>query len=283
MAKKLTGQEYKRFTAPFALKEVTEEGATGQFAGEFSGYAAASLNLDRAGDVIMPGAFARDLAHLQKEGVVCWQHDTDHPIGIPLEVKEDEAGLFTRSRISNTEKGQEAMTLIRDGVIRKLSIGYQVLDYRYCARESAAAALQEAKVSKAKIDQIIADYDENDLDEVCLLYRIRVWEYSPVTIPANPAASITAAKALAFGDHSAAVVAAIEELSERVKAIHTLRAAKGNTANPAHLNLCNAIASSMEQMGSSLRQLVAEMGGQPEPEKAIHELNRIWARAMRAA
>src|SRR5262245_57389664 len=88
-------------TAPFLLKSAKTE-SSGPYAGEFSGYCAGINNIDRVGDMILPGAFTDDLPRFLKEGVVCWQHDWEKPIGKPLEANEDSYGLFVKCRVSNT-------------------------------------------------------------------------------------------------------------------------------------------------------------------------------------
>jgi HK97 family phage prohead protease/HK97 family phage major capsid protein len=57
------------------------------------------------------------------EGVkLFWQHA--EPIGKLLEGRDTEKGFFIRAKISDTPRGQEAYTLLRDGVIDKFSVGF---------------------------------------------------------------------------------------------------------------------------------------------------------------
>jgi hypothetical protein len=51
-----------------------------------------------------------------------WQHS--EPIGKILEGRDTEAGFEIRAKISDTPRGQEAYTLLRDGVINKFSVGF---------------------------------------------------------------------------------------------------------------------------------------------------------------
>ena len=77
----------------------------------FEGYAAAYGNADSDNDIIEQGAFAKSI----KEGFpsksikVLWQHDARQPIGLPVEMREDSRGLWVKSRISKTAKGDEAI------------------------------------------------------------------------------------------------------------------------------------------------------------------------------
>lgn len=49
-------------------------------------------------------------------------------LGKPLELREDEKGLFIRGKISDTQSGRDVQTLLKDGVLNELSIGYDAVD-----------------------------------------------------------------------------------------------------------------------------------------------------------
>ena len=55
-----------------------------------------------------------------------WQHS--EPIGKILEGRDTEAGFEIRAKISDTVRGQEAYTLLRDGVINKFSVGFMAVE-----------------------------------------------------------------------------------------------------------------------------------------------------------
>jgi len=55
-----------------------------------------------------------------------WQHS--EPIGKILEGRDTEAGFEIRAMISDTLRGQEAYTLLQDGVINKFSVGFMPLE-----------------------------------------------------------------------------------------------------------------------------------------------------------
>jgi HK97 family phage prohead protease len=55
-------------------------------------------------------------------------HDANAlPIGRATLLREDENGLYGEFRISDTERGSEVLTLIRDGALSELSIGFSPL------------------------------------------------------------------------------------------------------------------------------------------------------------
>lgn len=148
---------------PFAVKSVDSDGRT------IEGYAAAFGNVDSWGDVIQPGAFAKTIKENAARIKVAWQHDFWEVIGIPVELREDDVGLYTRSHISRTQRGNEALELARDGAITEMSIGY-----------------------------VPVKYEENDSGGYDL-YEVKLMEYSLVTWAANPLARITAIKAAVGG------------------------------------------------------------------------------------
>ena len=115
-------REYK--SVSFVL-EIADEST-----GEFSGYAAVFGNVDSGGDVIEKGAFTKTIAEDFARIKILSQHNSyDLPIGKPLELREDEKGLFIRGKISDTQKGRDIQTLLKDGVLNELSIGYDAVDY----------------------------------------------------------------------------------------------------------------------------------------------------------
>ena len=132
---------------------------------EIEGHAAVFGNKDSYGDVIQPGAFARTLTNDRGRMKVLWQHDPSNPLGKPLEMREDEKGLFVKARIADTVQGRDALALFDAEVIDELSIGY---------------------------DSIVEEYDNEK--GVRYLREIKLWEFSPVTWAANELAKITSVK-----------------------------------------------------------------------------------------
>jgi len=55
-----------------------------------------------------------------------WQHS--EPIGKILEGRDTDAGFEIRAMISDTPRGNEAYTLLRDGVINKFSVGFMSIE-----------------------------------------------------------------------------------------------------------------------------------------------------------
>jgi HK97 family phage prohead protease len=116
--------------------------------------------------VVEPGAFKKTLSERASKIKVLWQHDPAEPIGLPTQIEETASGLRLRARLSDTDTGRKALTLIRDGVIDSLSIGF---------------------------DPIIADNVKHDDGTIWRhLKEVRLYEVSAVTFPADAMATITA-------------------------------------------------------------------------------------------
>jgi HK97 family phage prohead protease len=132
----------------------------------FEGYAS-TWDLDLGMDQIEKGAFKKTIAErFPVNGIkILWQHDYTKPIGLPVRMEEDSKGLYIEGRISKTELGNEALELMKDGVVDKMSIGYDVVK-----------------------DDISEDGQKRFLKELTL------YEFSPVTFPMNTGADILSVK-----------------------------------------------------------------------------------------
>lgn len=131
----------------------------------FSGYASA-FEEDQVGDIIHQGAFLKSINEAFPAGriKVLWQHS--EPLGMPIKMREDSYGLYVKGKVSKTRLGDEALELMRDGVIDRMSIGFM-------------------------IPQGKSDYDEDGKRHI---REVKLMEFSPVTFPANEAAIITGVK-----------------------------------------------------------------------------------------
>ena len=119
--------------------------------GEFSGYAAVFGNLDDGNDIIEKGAFAKTIAaDLDRIKILALHNSSWLPVGKPLELREDEHGLFIRGKISDTSMGRDVMTLLRDGVLCELSIGYDAVDFEWDG-DSGIRHLKEIKLWEVSI------------------------------------------------------------------------------------------------------------------------------------
>ena len=70
--------------------------------GEFEGHASIFGDEDFGKDVVAPGAFRKTLREHKKSKrmpAMLWQHNTGMPVGVWLEIKEDQKGLFGRGKL----------------------------------------------------------------------------------------------------------------------------------------------------------------------------------------
>lgn len=253
--------------------------------GEFEGYAAGLSNLDKVGDIIAPGAFKSTIASFLESGVIAWQHDWSTPIGKPLEAHEDEQGLFIKAKISDTSVGRDALTLLRDEVIKKLSIGFRIKDVEFFDSLDELGAYAREHNIPIKIDNL-----EGVFGGVRLIKEIELFEVSLVTVPANDAATVTAVKelnalidrplaGLSFSDHSVAVRAALAEFANRAKAITELRTKEGRVLSAANRAKLQGVVESWEagqEAINSIRELLTSTES-PDKNKSNQEARKLYA------
>jgi HK97 family phage prohead protease len=144
-----------------------KETAIDMSARTIEGYAA-TWDLDLANDIINKGAFTKTIDESFKNGRVkmLWQHDK--PLGMPSEMFEDDRGLYVKGKISRTQLGDEALELMRDGVVDRMSIGFSIPQNKSGFTDEGVRIISEVKL----------------------------FEFSPVTFPANEGAHILAVKSL---------------------------------------------------------------------------------------
>lgn len=142
----------------FELKALAEDGT-------FEGYLSVFNVIDLGNDVVEPGAFTKTIQEQKGTVPLLWQHRTDKPIGT-LTLEEDQYGLKVNGKLLlEVQQGREAYTLVKSGVIKGLSIGFEAI---------------KKQVEKG----------------VRRLKEIRLYEGSIVTFPMLPIAQITGIKSL---------------------------------------------------------------------------------------
>lgn len=155
--------EYKTF--PFEVKDIDEQGV-------FWGYASVFNNPDSSWpmpEVVEPGAFAKTLKERAHKVRICHQHDWKEVIGKPVELREDERGLYVKAQlVLDVQRAREDYALMKAGALDELSIGYQVI-----------------KDEPGSVDGL----------RVRRLKELKLYEISPVTVAANDQAAITGVKA----------------------------------------------------------------------------------------
>ena len=129
--------------------------------GEFEGYGSTfGGEPDSYGDVIAPGAYAESLDSHKAKGTMpklFWQHNSDEPIGKWLEAKEDAHGLLMRGKLNmSVQRGREAHSLLKEGDIDGLSIGYRIKEYSVDT-ESGVWTLQKLDLIEVSVVSVGAN------------------------------------------------------------------------------------------------------------------------------
>jgi HK97 family phage prohead protease len=146
--------DYKNFK--LKLKELDEKGV-------FEGYASVFNNVDLVDDVVEKGAFKKTISE-NPQVPILWQHHIDKPIGVTRNIDEDGHGLKVVGELNlETTLGKEAYSLLKQGAIKGLSIGYQVIK-------------------------------DTIKEGIRYLKELKLFEYSLVTIPANMEANVVSVK-----------------------------------------------------------------------------------------
>lgn len=131
--------------------------------GRFEGYASIFGKIDKGGDVVMPGAFAKSLRNRPARQVrMLFQHDPKEPIGRWFDIFETDIGLKVRGQLTAKVQRSDALAaLIEHGSVDGLSIGFRTV------RASRANAAKPRR-----------------------LWEVDLWEISVVTFPMLESARI---------------------------------------------------------------------------------------------
>lgn len=139
---------------PFQVKDVGE-------GGRFTGHGSVFGELDSYRDIVMPGAFKKslreDFINKKRKVPMLWQHNSWSPIGVYVEIYEDDKGLYVEGECNmDVQQGRECYALMKQGALTGLSIGYTT---------------------------VVSEWDEKNL--IRKLIEVNLWEVSPVTFPAG--------------------------------------------------------------------------------------------------
>lgn len=149
---------------PFELKSLADNGT-------FTGYGSVYGEMDSYRDIVMPGAFDKSLGEFKAKGrkvPMLWQHSSRDPIGVYADIKSDDHGLLVTGEINmDVQKGREAHSLMKQGALTGLSIGFNT---------------------------VMDKWDEKNLTRE--LHEVELWEISPVTFPAGDSARVVDVKSI---------------------------------------------------------------------------------------
>lgn len=215
-------------------------------AGQFDGYAAVFGNVDSQGDLIEPGAFTKTLS--EKDTVpILWQHNPYEPIGAG-KAEQDKKGLRIKGRLNlEVQRAREARALMQGD-------------------ENFGPALGGLSIGYKAINPVVKG---SGMDRTRHLPEIKLYEFSPVTFPANALATYGNVKGLAPGlvlpetkDELEALLELAESFEDEVKAGRTL-SADNEAKIRAVVTLLQALLSSSAGTGGKDDGAAADT---PEPE-----------------
>ena len=123
-------------------------------AGEFEGHCAIFDQIDRAGEVIERGAFARHLPRFRKAGLILHNHERGAIVASVKDAFEDSRGLYVKGEFHTTQRARDLRTVMLErsarGQSNEMSIGYFV-HADAPDRKSRARRLLDVEVLEASI------------------------------------------------------------------------------------------------------------------------------------
>jgi HK97 family phage prohead protease len=123
----------------FELKSLTQEGT-------FTGWASTYNNVDHGGDVCIPGCFTKTLQQRGSQIPLLWQHQ--QPVGL-VSLSDSLQGLKAEGKLSmGIQLAKDAYVLLKDGVVKGLSIGYETVR---AEPKGGARALLELKLFEVSL------------------------------------------------------------------------------------------------------------------------------------
>jgi hypothetical protein len=225
-------------------------------AGEITALVSVFSNVDHANEKVMPGAFKASLAKRTPKGV--WAHDWSQPIAKTLEARETDAGLVIRGQFNlDTQRGREAFSDIKFGIIDEFSIGYRV----------------------------VKDSFDSEQKDIRQLDELELYEWSPVLVGMNPATELLTIKSdvpATLASQTEHALACVAQLANRYQSLHDLRAKEGrvlSSANRSRISACIDAIGMMQPVAEDLKALLDMT--EPQPKAADVDVRRVLAEFLK--
>lgn len=110
---------------------------------------ASTMDIDRAGDVILPEAWKNGgLVNFKNNPIILFNHDYNTPIGKAIEVNVLDKGLEIVVEISKA--AGSVWQLIKDGVLSTFSVGFGIKDADYI-RETGGLLIKDAELYEVSV------------------------------------------------------------------------------------------------------------------------------------
>lgn len=181
--------------------------------------------------IIESGAFKKTLGDKaqMKRVKVLWMHY--QPLGVPTHMAEVKNGLEVIGKVADTTLGRDAMTLVREGAVDEMSIGFDPTEFMY-------------KEISGVWHRIISE--------------VNLWEFSLVDFGANSAAKVTAFNSLRGLDPE--MDAAIDRVAARLGGQGIQHARVREPAPEPGRELVTHVKLDLEPLRDLLEQFKQEMG-----------------------
>ena len=154
---------------------------------------ASTPQIDRTNEIVASEAMEETRDRYMANPIMTWQHDTQTPIGYALDARITERESSIHVYLTDaTEEARKALLLVKDKVIRCLSIGFSPYSNLYGAHPDGTP-----------------DFEERD-DGVKVWKRIDWLETALVSIPANTGATLAFAKSLGLDMEENAIAPEVE-------------------------------------------------------------------------
>ena len=114
---------------------------------------ASTADFDRAGDTISSEAWTKGgLANFEKNPIILFNHDYNHPIGRATGLKVTDNGLELKAKISKnaTVPSGNVSNLVKDGVLGAFSVGFRVKDADYLT-ETDGLKIKDAELFEVSV------------------------------------------------------------------------------------------------------------------------------------
>jgi HK97 family phage prohead protease len=215
-------------------------------------------NIDSGNEKVMPGFFTKSISKKLPKGV--WAHNWDQPIAKTLEAREllpgdpllpaslnTLGGAYIKGQFNlDTQRGREAYSDIKFGIVDEFSIGYSVIS--------------DKKDDNTGVRELI----EGD------------WkEWSPVLVGMNPETALISIKSdlpdgQTLAEHSESVLAAVEGLTTRAKTVAEMRSKEGRQ-----------ISSANRQRLQELHDAIGSLLAASEPKPKEKTVDALWLESQR--
>lgn len=208
--------------------------------GEIQAWVSVYDNVDSYGDRVKFGAFAKSLSEMTP--ALVWQHDLKQPIGKTIAMEEVPAGdarlpdnikergglLATGLLNLNTTAGRDAYEHVKFGSVDQYSFGY---------------------------DEVLTS--QND-DGTKNLNEVKLYEWSLVTLGANPMTQTQSIKSMNIEDKLAALSALVDNAEEHAHAFADMKQKAGRVLNSRIRGMILSLADQLKDAAKSLYELHKE-------------------------